>query len=671
MLIAGISTLALSCTPKATSAATTTTQVLTVGRGNLNLSITTVGNLALSQKEELAFEIPGTVEEVLVKTGESVKIGQVLVTLDTTQWDTQVTALQRAVTTAGRKVTSTQMALRNAQNAMVTANNSVTSKQFAARSAQLSLQSANDTLNQINDVKKIRDVIDAAQLTLDIATITIGKPVNVDNYNYWNNVVRDTQLALAQANADMKALVGGTNPTTTSAVALSVAKALLAIDQAQFGITTAELDLQSAQLAVADAQNAIAPAQEDVQNAQDDLKTAQKNLSDAKSNSPEVKAPFAGFITSVSVKGGDDVKKGTVAVTIADPTKFQADVLVNETDISKVKMGGTATVALQSISGSSLSANVTNIAPTATIQQGVVNYKVTVELQSLQPASQSSRQSSSNLTSVNVSPGIPSGGVRQGPGSGNLTQEQISQAIQQRQQALGGQGGRVGNPASGNVSPGTPFGGGRPILGGGNLTQEQFNQAIQQRQQALGGQGGRGGQVTGSANQSQTVQPRQPAAGSANQSQTVQSRQQSAGSANLTQAIQQRQQAAGQFSRQSQAAATSAANLKLAEGMTVTVSILVDSRTNIVLAPSASVSTKGGQSSVKVLKADGTTEDRVIQTGITDRQNTEVISGLTEGEKVQVTRTTTTPGTATNQQPTTRVAIPGVGGLGGGGVFGR
>ncbi|MEK7354794.1 MAG: HlyD family efflux transporter periplasmic adaptor subunit, partial [Chloroflexota bacterium] len=567
MLIGGISTLALSCASKASAGPTTTSQTVDVKRGNLSLSITTVGNLVLSQKEELAFEIPGTVQEVLVNAGDTVQKGQVLATLDTTQWDTQVTALQRAVTTAGRQVTQKQLALRNAQNAVVNANNTVISRQFALRSAQLNLQSANDTLNQITDIKKIQDVIDDANYALQFVNKMLGGQFpgasTLTDYNYWSVLQTNAKQALAQANTDMKTLLAGTSTTVPTNVLLAVAIKQLAVEQAQLGITQAQLDLQNAQLAVSDAQNAISPAQEDVQNAQDDLKTAQTNLADVKNSSPEVKAPFNGFITAVGVKGGDEVNKGKIAVTIADPSKFEAAVQVNETDISKIKLGGTATVALQAITGTSLSANITNIAPTPTPnQQNVVNYKVTVELQSLQPAAPALRQLSTSPTSGTASSGIPFGGGGQGSGSGNLTQAQISQIAQQRQQTSGAQAGR-GGPGSGS----------------GNLTQAQISQALQQRQQTSGGQVGRVGPGSGSGNLtqaqiSQALQQRQQAAAG-------QAGNQASGSSNMTQAqnsqsIPQRQPAAtgqtggqsqtpGQSSRQSQAAA-STANIKLAEG---------------------------------------------------------------------------------------------------------
>ncbi len=131
------------------------------------------------------------------------------------------------------------------------------------------------------------------------------------------------------------------------------------------------------------------------------LADAQKALTDAQNASPEVIAPFDGFVTAVNVAAGDagvsgnGVPKGTVAVTIADPTKFEADILVSEMDIYKVKLGGDAAVQLSSLPGLNLPAKVTFISPTATIQQGVVNYKVTVEIQPLEAPTQGGETSSS------------------------------------------------------------------------------------------------------------------------------------------------------------------------------------------------------------------------------------------------------------------------------------
>ena len=267
----------------------------------------------------------------------------------------------------------------------------------------------------------------------------------------------------------------------------------LAVADAQKAVDDAQYSLESAQLDVKDAKQAVEDAELDVEDAKQDLTDAEEDLADAQSKSPEIKATFAGFVTKVNVEGGDEVMKGTVAVQIADPNKFEADILVSELDISQVQEGGEASVQVDAF-GLSLPATVTHIAPTATISSGVVNYNVTVEVQSI-------------------------------PEDTNLR-----------------------------------------------------------------------------------------------------------------------------------------------EGMTVTVSLIVSERQNVLLVPYAAITTEGGQKYVQVVSPDGTTEKRAITTGITDYQFTEVTEGLSEGEQVLVSLGTVSESETNQQQPQGGMMIPGM--MDGGGPSG-
>jgi macrolide-specific efflux system membrane fusion protein len=254
---------------------------------------------------------------------------------------------------------------------------------------------------------------------------------------------------------------------------------------------------------------------------------AQKALDEANAASPEITAPFAGFITNVNVSGGDEVLKGTVAVTLADPNKFEANILVSEMDINQVKVGGAATVEADAFPGVIIPATVTHISPTATIQSGVVNYSVTVEVQSL---------------------------------------ESIAQ-----QQAGQGAGG-IESPPAGS----TPPEGATPPTGGRGTSTGQTMAALEA--------------------------------------------------------------------------------IQLREGMTVTVNIIVQQATNVLMVPYAAITIEGGKSYVQVVSSTGAIEQREITTGITDYTNTEVTDGLSEGEKVVVPQGTTTT-TTSQQQNRTRGGI--------------
>ena len=367
-------------------------QVVTVQRGDLTIDITASGNLALSVTEDLAFEMAGTVEEILVEEGESVKEGQVLAKLDTSEWDTELTNLER----------------------------------------------------------------DELQAEINL---------------------KNAERALEQAEE-------GTSTTITGDITART--------------TTTDPD----QIRIYELQVKLAEGR---------LEDAQKALQEAQDASPEITAPFDGFITAVNVSGGDEVKKGTVGVTIADPSKFEADILVSEMDIPKVKLGGDAGVEVDAMEGLSLPAKVTHISPTATIQSGVVNYKVKVEVQPLETV------------------------------------------VQGQQQA--GQ------------------------------------QATQQTPQ-------------------------------------------------------------GQEGQQRRTSATIPQNFQLRQGLTVTVSIIVQEKNDVLLVPNGAIITQGRQSHVQVMSPDGTIEQRAIKTGITDYVKTEVTEGLREGEQIVVPKgTTTTTSTTPQQEP--------------------
>ena len=118
------------------------------------------------------------------------------------------------------------------------------------------------------------------------------------------------------------------------------------------------------------------------QNAVDD---AQATLDDDKNLPQEITAPFDGLITKVNVTQGDIKSRSDDLIEIAQPDKFIANILVTERDVMSIKIGGDATVSFDALSGLSFPAKITQIAPLATIQQGVVNYAVTVELTSTHP----------------------------------------------------------------------------------------------------------------------------------------------------------------------------------------------------------------------------------------------------------------------------------------------
>jgi len=106
------------------------------------------------------------------------------------------------------------------------------------------------------------------------------------------------------------------------------------------------------------------------------LTAATKKLDDA-----SIKAPFAGFISLVSVEEGDQVGANAAVVEVVDPSVVEMDGIVDEVDILLLSEGLLASVTIDALPGRVLQGFVSEIAPVANIQQGVVTYPVRVQVQ--------------------------------------------------------------------------------------------------------------------------------------------------------------------------------------------------------------------------------------------------------------------------------------------------
>ena len=73
---------------------------------------------------------------------------------------------------------------------------------------------------------------------------------------------------------------------------------------------------------------------------------------------------------------------------------------------------------------------------------------------------------------------------------------------------------------------------------------------------------------------------------------------------------------------------------KLAIGMTTQNTVEIASADNVLMVPTVAIKTKDGKKFVRVLEANNQAVDREIQTGLKDSMNTEIKSGLQEGDQV-------------------------------------
>jgi HlyD family secretion protein len=93
-----------------------------------------------------------------------------------------------------------------------------------------------------------------------------------------------------------------------------------------------------------------------------------------------ITAPISGEITAINVLPGDAVSQGTTVITMLDPNSLEAQVAVDELDISKVKVGQDAQITVNALPGKTYAGKVVFIAPTAVVSNGVSTYQVDISL---------------------------------------------------------------------------------------------------------------------------------------------------------------------------------------------------------------------------------------------------------------------------------------------------
>ncbi len=99
-----------------------------------------------------------------------------------------------------------------------------------------------------------------------------------------------------------------------------------------------------------------------------------------------LRAPISGVVTAVNVDVGQFAPAAQPAFTIVQVRPLHTTVQVDELDVAQVRVGQIARITVDALPDREFTGVVTYIAPTPTVQSGVVTYETKVELQDDDPA---------------------------------------------------------------------------------------------------------------------------------------------------------------------------------------------------------------------------------------------------------------------------------------------
>lgn len=324
----------------------------TLARGTLVAVVNATGSVKPAGQIRLSFETAGTVAEVAVKAGDSVKAGDVIARLDATDLELALADAETALLIATTNYSRTVQGSREAD----------------IRAAQAALNAAQSNYARL---KRGPDPADyaAAEAEFRNAEASLERAQNAYNKAYANDPTTITAHPAALQ------LESATN-------AYNAAKARF--ERASQPASRADLAAawQQVESAKANLERLKAPARDfDIDQALAQIEQARLQVEQARRRIAQtvLRAPADGVIASIDIRVGETVAQQPVAVLL-DLSQLRVDITVDEIDVARITPGQRATLTFDALPGVEVSGVVERIAPASTLVSGVVSYEVRVLL---------------------------------------------------------------------------------------------------------------------------------------------------------------------------------------------------------------------------------------------------------------------------------------------------
>lgn len=315
------------------------TAVTTKAQPELKSTVTAPGEIRPIQFINLTSEVQGRIEEIYVKEGDVVEMGQELVRLDPNQLqsstDAQLAAFEASrddvqssrslVIAAQNQLSQAQQGLNAAQAAVSTALEAVNQAKQGAATSEIETKAAERELKRAEELLEAgaesRQAYDQAKDRLDTARSNLAS----------------RRIAVTEAEARVK-------------------EARARADQQAVAVKDARRAVQSSQISV--------NASESRANQQAAVLRGQRNQRD---KTLQV-APISGVIADIPSKVGTFATanlSSTPLLTIADMSTINVEVKVDETEIDKVAVGQPAIVKVDAFGDEEITGEVTQKTPLA------------------------------------------------------------------------------------------------------------------------------------------------------------------------------------------------------------------------------------------------------------------------------------------------------------------
>lgn len=274
-----------------------------------------VGTLEAEDSVILRPEIQGRINRILVRDGDRISKGQLMVQLDNSDWQAELLEAQA------------QLASRKARLAELEAGNRIEDIQEAKarlREAKARLSNA-QTGGSLEEIAQAKAQVNAAQASAELAEQRVGRyenleqegAISTDEYQEYVTEARSASAELEQAQRRLSQLQKSR---------------MTNIDELQAGVQREEQNLR--RLQTGPRQEIIAQARADVAEAIAQVRTAEVDVSKTR-----IVAPISGIVGDIPVEVGDYVSQGDTLTTLTQNDLLELNLSIPLEDASRLRLG--------------------------------------------------------------------------------------------------------------------------------------------------------------------------------------------------------------------------------------------------------------------------------------------------------------------------------------------
>ena len=415
-----------------------------IKRDNFQMRISATGNLEPLIDVEIKSNVEGEIVELLVKNGDVVEAGQVLMKLDPELYQEGKKQAEADVRAAAAQVKQAQLNIELKNERL---ESQLTQADADLKIAQANLETAKAaTITQINqaetDIQTTRNSLDQDNIALEQAKIALSQAEIT--LSEQNTSLKSAKISLDNAKSELDRNTELFEKGLVSKKALEDAQAQHANAEAQHETSQKRVESQQQTIvsqrrtiniresSIANREATLANQQVNLDNLKDMRKKTEeesqlrvdnaqtrlqelmltfdneKSLTEQSKVSAEanklrresslkneaerlewtiIKAPMAGIVTLLELELGEIVTSGRSAfsqspplMTIVDPSKMVVKTFINEVDMERLKMNQRAEIVVDAFQNKKYEGKIYEISPSGQEQDNIISFEVMVEV---------------------------------------------------------------------------------------------------------------------------------------------------------------------------------------------------------------------------------------------------------------------------------------------------